>query len=153
MNDILILDKIQAAFVNTLRPEHFTNYLHCEECKDHDDTLKSKQLNELTINELAYPGYDPITFCTAEAKSYLFSTLAKITLETSTSDCAYWYGVQLINQLDYSGSDFLQLCNKLQREAVSDFLSYLIETRTNLIEQYDLIDDFLHAYEIWHDSN
>lgn len=54
------------------RPEHFTDRNHCCECADHDDLLRSRNIDSLTIDDLGNPGWDPICFVTDKAFFYYF---------------------------------------------------------------------------------
>lgn len=53
MGDELPLKKVQTLFENEPRPEHFTNYMHCEECYDHDQTLLQYPRDSLPLEKLA----------------------------------------------------------------------------------------------------
>jgi hypothetical protein len=144
-----IVAAIDAAFVSVSRPEHFTNFQHCEECLEHDQTLLSRAREDLTLEHLGQPGWDPVCFATPTAKAYLMPQLARLALQKSGSNVD-WYGSQLIFHL-YSGhtsNDLWQFCNPSQKKAVASLLLHLIDSRSNLIDKYCDTDDILRCYEL-----
>lgn len=42
------------------RPDHFTDPDHCEECRDHDETLRANTREEIPFEVLGNPAWDPI---------------------------------------------------------------------------------------------
>ena len=38
------------------KPAHFTNYEHCEECAEHDETLLSKTIDSIGLDEIGNEG-------------------------------------------------------------------------------------------------
>lgn len=57
---------VQNAFGAEPRPEHFTTYLHCSECAEHDDLLRRRDRKNLEIKDVNNPGWDPVCYLTAE---------------------------------------------------------------------------------------
>jgi hypothetical protein len=47
--DERILQIVRDAFASVPRPEHFTNYRHCDECYEHDELLRQRDRDSLTI--------------------------------------------------------------------------------------------------------
>lgn len=60
-----ILTGIDAAFCGIGRPEHFTNFTHCEECAEHDELLRMRDRETLCLEDVGNPGWDPICFCSS----------------------------------------------------------------------------------------
>ena len=141
---------IDGAFGPLKRPEHFTNYRHCEECLEHDQTLLSRPREQLTLEQLGMPGWDPVTFCTPEAKAYLLPVLARLVL-AEPEERYGWYGPQLLNHLyaAYEYNELWQFCSSTQREAVALLLLHIINTRAELIDSYVCADEFLRCHELW----
>jgi hypothetical protein len=77
-----VLDQIRQVFAGVQRPAHFTDYQHCEECAEHDQTLASNTPDTITLNELGNPGWDPICFATPQAFLYYMPALARLALDT-----------------------------------------------------------------------
>jgi hypothetical protein len=42
------------------RPEHFTDFLHCCECEEHDQALLSSDIASIGLDVLGNPGWDPM---------------------------------------------------------------------------------------------
>ena len=45
--DEAVIQNITEAFSGIEKPEHFTNFTHCDECKEHDDTLRARTVETL----------------------------------------------------------------------------------------------------------
>ena len=67
---------------NVPKPEHFTNYRHCCECAEHDETLLAQDVNSIGIEQLGNPGWDPLCFISPEGFLYYLPALIRITLAT-----------------------------------------------------------------------
>jgi hypothetical protein len=152
--DAAILSEIDTAFGTVERPEHFTNFTHCEECAEHDELLRTRDRDTLRIEDVGNPGWDPICFCSPNGIAYYFPALARLALAEQSLETYDWYGNQLLFHL-YSGftdNAFLQRCNIAQRQVVARFLAHIIETRAPLIDLYASADDFLRCHELWNDA-
>ena len=149
-SDVQILQAVQQAFAGCRRPDHFTNYKHCEECSEHDEVLRSRDIYTLHIEDVGNPGSDPICFTLPEGFAYYLPALARLTLE-EPGEPHGWYGVQLLFHLCYDGRQNQRLlaCTAEQRRAVVEFLRYLVEVRAELADRYRCTDDLFQAIEIW----
>jgi hypothetical protein len=97
-SDADILQIIKQAFAECRRPEHFTDYTHCEECAEHDEVLRSRDVDTLRIEDVGNPGWDPICFTTWEGFAYYFPALARLAFaEPEYADG--WYGTVLLFHL------------------------------------------------------
>ena len=135
----------------TNKPEHFTNYQHCCECAEHDETLGSHDIDSIGINELGNPGWDPICFCNAEGFLYYMPALIRLTLD-SMEKPEEFYLDQLLFHLIGDGKDNRRVsaCNAEQRQFVARFLEYLTENYMTRIEAgLCHADDILKAHDIW----
>lgn len=130
------------------RPEHFTDYTHCCECRDHDETLQGTDIDTIGMEELGNPGWDPICFATPEARLYYLPALIRLSLDTMHGDC---YLAQLLFHLRWDGpdNDFFQRCNPEQRRYIARFLEYAIETYPQELDDAFCADDALAALQIW----
>lgn len=128
--DAEILIKIDAAFGDVKKPEHFTNYTHCEECAGHDELLRARDKETLRIEDVGNICWQPISVCTAEGFAYFLPALARMALSEPTYEYG-WYGDTLEILLS-SSEKFLAYCNRAQRLAVADFLDHLNVSRASL---------------------
>ena len=151
--DAAILENIDETFGRVERPEHFADFTHCEECKEHDQTLRTYDRESLTIKDLGNPGWDPLCFCSANGIAYYFPTLARLAL-SEFDPSEGWYGAQLIFHLYHGFADnrFFQYCSVAQRQTVARFIAHTIETRASLIDLYGSADEFLRCHELWYSS-
>lgn len=143
-SDAEIIAAIDAAFGPIAKPAHFTDYTHCDECREHDETLGSHDRNTLPLNCMNNPGWDPLCFTSAQGIAYYMPTLARFAFAPGPS----FYGDQLLFHL-YSGgqyNSFLQFCDRAQRKAVAAFIEHLILTRPDDISA---VDHALAAEERW----
>ena len=133
------------------RPQHFTNYTHCCECADHDETLCNSDVDSIGLDELGNPGWDPLCFCTAEGLLYYAPALIRISLESADDD---FYFSQLLFHLDYEGADnrFLNACSPAQRKFIGDFVNYMILTYTEQLDGCFDEDIALRVAEFWSDQ-
>ena len=141
-----VLAEIDAAFGGVPRPNHFTNYEHCEECLEHDQTLSAKPRDELTREDLGMIGWNPVTFCQLPAKAYLFPRLAKELLAEPDTTWG-WYGPEFICLVECT--EFRHYCNEHQRATVAAILLHAIETRAGLVESYGYTNEFLACHAEW----
>jgi len=141
---------IDSAFGSINRPEHFTNYSHCEECLEHDQTLLSRSRDDLTLEQLGMPGWDPVSFCTPAAKAYLLPRLVRLALMTPEEQYG-WYVPQLLNHLyaGYDSNQLWKLCSPAQRTAVASLLLHMVNTRAALMDAYCCADELLRCHELW----
>lgn len=130
------------------KPEHFTNYQHCCECFDHDQTLLTHNVKSIGWDELGNAGWDPLCYVTPQGFIYYFPALVRLCLE---SDETNYYLSQFLFHLICDGykNQFVEVFNLQQRQFVVDFLTYLIESKAELIEQYGDTDNLFLAIDIW----
>ena len=133
--DQAVLEQIDFAFSGTQKPDHFTDYTHCDECADHDEVLLKRTRETLQRKDLGNAGWDPISFCSAEGIAYLFPALARFSLIPDVWSDKDWYADQLLSHLSYQGPDnqFLFWCDEGKRTAVYSLLKHLLESRPVLI--------------------
>ncbi len=133
---------------NVSRPEHFTNHLHCEECAEHDETLRNSSVESIGLKELGNPGWDPICFCSIEGKLYYMPALIRLCLDTLEEE---FYFEQLLFHLEYDGQDneLYMGCNEDQRNFIANFVESMIENHADKIEENLCTDEALKTYEIW----
>lgn len=146
--DCEALDRLIQAFHACPRPEHFTNFSHCDECAEHDQTLRSRTPETLAIEDVGNSASDPICFISPAGFAYFLPGLARLALQNAGMG---WYGPQLFQHLISNGPDNKRFthCSKQQRRAVADFLACLIDANTTRIEAHGAADDAVRAFDIW----
>jgi len=148
-SDTTILELLRNAFSDCLRPEHFTNYGHCSECRDHDHLLRSRDVNTLAIEDVGNSGWDPICYISPEGFAYYFPALARLALEDE-SKLYGWYGPQLLFHLnDNVCSRYLPHFRQEQKQAVVALLRHIGETRQDLLANYAQVKELQDAIDLW----
>lgn len=130
------------------RPSHFTNYNHCCECAEHDETLKAADIDTIGLKELGNPGWDPVCFCSDEGKKYFMPAFVRLALETVKNE---FYLEQFLFHLEGDGEEnsLYKSCSNPQRQLIASFIEFMINTYTNEIEANLCSDEVLRAYQIW----
>ena len=150
-SDASIIQTLQQAFAKRRRPEHFTDYTHCDECAEHDAMLRSRDIYSLRFQDVGNPGWDPICFITPEGFAYYLPALARLALEHPAKQHD-WYGAQLLLHLgsgDCMMMERIRVCTPEQRRAVVAFLHHLVETRSDMADSYLRSDELCRAIERW----
>jgi hypothetical protein len=149
-SDANIIEQTKQAFSTARRPEHFTDFTHCEECQEHDELLRSRDLDTLGMEDVGNPGWDPICFITPQGFRYYFPALARLALEEPTQQFG-WYLPQLLFHLTYDGpqSRHLQACSRQQHRAVVAILRHVVETRHDSIVSEGCANELQTAIELW----
>ncbi len=138
MTDSEIYSMIKKVFVDIPRPDHFTNYVHCEECQEHDDLLRSKDADSLSFADIGDPGWTPVPFMTAEALRYYFPALVRIALDSKRTGSPDNYIGSFLFTLGYNDFNKFTLFNHEERKAV---LTLLIHLKGSLSERYGFDQD------------
>jgi hypothetical protein len=152
--DAEVLADVTRVFGAVPRPANFTNHPFCSECEEHDQTLQAHTLDTLSIEEVGSQAWNPIVMCTPDAFRYLMPALARICLGPSDHPMWGWYGDQFIHSdLRRNGprNDRWQACTPEERACIARFLEHVIETRGDLITEYDMQHEVLDAFAIWSD--
>ena len=148
--DSEILHSLNEAFSKCPRPEHFTNWTHCEECAEHDTLLCSRDVFSLTIEDVGNVGWDPISYVSPEGFAYYLPALGRLAM-TKPALPFEWYGSQLLSHLcsDGPNNNRALACTPTQRTAVVSFLSHLAESHAEWVEDSMCADELLEAIRIW----
>ncbi len=133
---------------STEKPKHFTNYQHCEECSEYDETLLNSNINTIGLKELGSPGWDPICFCTAEGMKYYMPSFVRLSLSTMDDE---FYLEQFLFHLESNGkdNDLYQSCDEKQRLFILKYIEYIIINHTNELEYNCCENEALKVQEIW----
>jgi hypothetical protein len=151
--DCAALELVRQAFQDCARPEHFTNFQHCEECAEHNQTLLSRTPDAITRQEVGNSGWDPICFVSSEGFRYYVPGLARLVIEDSPHGFD-WYAAQFLWHLISDGPSNTRVkeCSPMQRKALAAFVGHIIETRAEQLDKECLADDAVRAWEIWNDE-
>ena len=144
--------KQQAKLVfNLPKPDHFSNYNHCCECAEHDQTLLTCDVDSIGLQQLGNPGWDPLCFSSAEGLLYYLPALIRLTLDTIDNPRESYLDQMLFHLIqDGENNRLVKACSKEQRNFVSAFLEYLVENHCSQIETGGFSsEDILRAHEIW----
>jgi hypothetical protein len=130
------------------KPKHFTNYTHCEECEEHDQTLINSTIDSIGLEELGNPASDPICFSSAEGKMYYMPSFIRLSLDSMEAE---FYLGQLLFHLegDGKGNKLFTACNTEQRKFIHHFIEYVILNHTEQIEANGYENEALKVQEIW----
>jgi hypothetical protein len=133
----------------TGKPEHFTNFTHCEECTEHDEMLINADVENIGMEQLGNPGWDPMCFCSVEGKKYYMPALVRLCLETIRTNDPYLMQFFFHLEADGENNDLIAGCTPGQRDFIASFIGHLIDKYAKEIEENSCTDNALKVYEIW----
>ena len=136
---------------STPKPDHFTNYSHCCECTEHDQTLLAFDVDSIGLEQLGNPGWDPLCFSSTEGIIYYMPALVRLVVDT-IDDPSKSYLDQMLFHLIKDGPEnsLVTACNEEQRKFIAEFLEYVInECSEQIASEARTSDDLLKAHEIW----
>ncbi len=143
-----IYERVEWAFSAAPRPEHFTDFKHCEECADHDETLRAFDRDTIGLAQLGNPGWDPMCFVLPGAFQYYFPAMVRLTIDSQGSDS---YLDQFLFHITYDGEDsrFFRLFSNPQRKVTLEVLRYIRANMAELIREWDFESDLEEAIALW----
>ena len=152
-DDLRILESLRTAFPDCAKPDHFTNYTHCEECLSHDEFLRSGDRESLRLEEVNNPGWDPLCFASPEGFCYYLPALVRFSLMPSPN--VAWHFPQLLFHLthQYERNRHLKHANVEQRQSIVVFLRHIASTKKSIIESYLCTKDLELAIRLWSDGS
>ena len=130
------------------RPAHFTNHTHCCECREHDEELQPYTPATIPRSALGTMGWDPITFCTDEGFRYWLPALIRIVLSIKGADNYYEQFLWHMQAVE-GGHDRYAVCTEEERSVIAMTLAWLLEHRSEEIEQECVAQELLWAIERW----
>jgi hypothetical protein len=77
MTEAELLGLVDRAFRSSPRPAHFTNFDHCGECAEHDELLRSRDRDTLTLDDVGNAGWDPLSFTSSAGVAYYMPALVR----------------------------------------------------------------------------
>ena len=125
-NDDAVLKLVDASFANVPRPEHFTNWNHCDECSEHDATLRSQERGSFEIQVVLNPCWNPLAFMTPEGFQYFFPELVRMALNDSKHGFLHDF---LRNRIcTYNDNRQVSLFTPAQIRSTLQFFEYAMNT-------------------------
>lgn len=150
MNADKIINDAYRAFSSFSRPEHFTDYTHCEECAEHDETMRSCSLSEVGPNQVGNPGWSPIPFLTEQAYGYVMPRLLELALTNGTNahgePFVFQYLLALTPSPEYRKFDYF---TPEQATVVLESLYFIREHMTAIVEDECCDKDLVGAITQW----
>jgi len=139
MTDAQALAALEAAFAAARKPDHFTDYEHCSECKDHDDVLRSRTRSTIQLSDVDNPGRNPINFLTPEGFCYYLPALARLALsqegEAFLVDLVPFHLCDtLYDKKAHRYHPWLTVLNDEQRQAILQFVRHVASTRRGIMD-------------------
>ena len=133
------------------KPSSFGNPLHCCECFEYDETLRTHNIDSIGRDQLGNPGWDPMTYSSVDGAMYYMPALIKLTLDTMDNPQEMYIDQMLFTlNRDGAGNELITACNTEQRIFIADFLDYLIGHYDSEVESRIFCStQVLKAHEIW----
>ena len=118
--------------------------MRCEECAGHDEVLRSRDIETLSIEDVGNPGWDSICFSSPEGFGYYFPALSRLAL-------ARPFGPQLLFHLCNHGrlNERILGCTPEQRRSIVDLLHHILEARADFADSSLCAGELLDAIEYW----
>jgi hypothetical protein len=149
MTEAELLGLVDRAFRSSPRPAHFTNFDHCGECAEHDELLRSRDRDTLTLDDVGNAGWDPLSFTSSAGVAYYMPALVRLALEAREPLGGLWYAGQLMIHFWHGGryNKHLHEFDAQQRHAVIAFAEFLINERPQ--ESGPYAEDLLQVHDYW----
>lgn len=145
-----IINDAYRAFSNFSRPEHFTNYAHCEECAEHDETMRSCSLSDIGSNQVGNPGWSPIPFLTEQAYGYVMPRLLELALNNSFNNdndpFVFQYLLALTPSPEHRTLDYF---TPEQATVILNSLYYIRDHMATVIENECCESNLVEAITLW----
>ena len=139
MRRFYIISEVREAFGYIGRPATFIrNTCSCDECMEHEGDMQQFDPNDLPLEQLNKPGWDPICFASNEAFMYFMPGLVKLLLN-HTDD----YVQQFIFHVEQP--DRLNALTPEQAQALTHVLDFLVTHRAMALEDNLVVDDLNRA--------
>jgi hypothetical protein len=146
-----VLAAINEAFGRTPRPEHFTDYRHCEECAEHDETFRSHTPQSIGFDELGNMGWDPVCFVSVEGYRYSMPAFARLVLnggeDRETPDGLPYCQSYLDQFLFHLSDERIESFDEAQRNAVLSLLLFVADEMPEEVDRTPDDERLLEAIE------
>lgn len=112
-------EELLRVFSKRRKPEHFTNYGHCSDCKEFDDLLRSFTRDNISFSELGNIAWNPISSANVEGFLYYMPALARLALGKGDK---YFLDQFMIH---VNKKERLRCMTEEEKDALRNFLVYL----------------------------
>ncbi len=130
-----IIAEAQQAFSGLSRPGMFIRgTCKCEECLEHEETMQSFTPDNVPLDKLDNPGWDPICFASDKAFAYFMPGLVRLVLQ-HTDD----YVQQFLFHLE--NSDRIAVFTQKQARALLYVLDYLTLECSEILDNNLVVDE------------
>jgi len=127
-----VYETLIEVFSRRKRPEHFTNFNHCDDCKEFDEILRSFTRENITFKELGNIAWNPISDATINGFFYYFPALSRLALGKGSEYFIDQFLIHVDNQ------DRLDNMSNEERQVFKDYLIWLqTEMKDELDENLD----------------
>lgn len=141
MKSEAVISEVQQAFAHVKRPTLFIRETcACDECLEHEADMQSFAPDDLPLDKLDNPGWDPICFASDEAFAYLMPGLVKLVL-ARTDD----YVQQFLFHLEQP--DRLAVFTPSQSRALIHVLDFLLLHQAEALEDNFVVDELYRTRE------
>lgn len=128
MDTGLLLSRIAEVFQCERPTRMVRNPGHCDECAEHDDTMRSVTPDSISLTQVGSPAWDPVCFLNDEAWRYFMPGLTRLALGHGED----YYLDQFLFHL---ASGRIEALDAAQCTAVSALLDQLYESMPDEIER------------------
>ena len=134
MNLEQLIANAYQVFSEIEKPQHSTNYSHCEECAEYDEMLSTVEKRDLSIEQIGTVCWGPVPFLTPEATAYYIPRLIELAAEGVENKDLEPYFNQFINTVceGPSGRQY-SLFGDVHRRAVASVLIYIKSNYYDLV--------------------
>jgi hypothetical protein len=145
-----VIEKLYKEFSVYKRPAHFTDYKHCDECEEHDETMRRATLETLCSEHLGCIGYAPFSFLTEEGFAHYLLRIIELAAIGELNKFGEPFVLQVALQLCPTNNyDRFSRYTKSQCKAVYDALCHTNATQYEALSEYCYISDMENAIEYW----
>lgn len=136
-----VITEVRRAFGGIPRPEPFIRgTCWCEECTDHDQEMRAFPPDDLPLEQLDNPGWDPICFASDQAFAYLMPGMVRLALEHT-----FDYIDQFLFHLGLP--ERVAVLTPDQLNALIGVLELLVEESPEALQRNLAEDDLLQVWE------
>ena len=136
-----LISDVQEAFGHFRRPNTFIRgTCSCDECMEHEDDMQRFDLDDLPLEQLNKPGWDPICFASNEAFGYFMPGLVKLLLNHTNE-----YVQQFLFHVEQP--DRLSALTQEQACALTHVLDFLVLHRAKVLEDNLVVDELYRTRE------
>lgn len=136
-----VIFEVLEAFAHVQRPTLFIRETcACDECLEHEAEMQSFVPDNLPLDKLDNPGWDPICFASNAAFAYLMPGLVKLVL-AKTDD----YVQQFLFHVEQP--DRVAAFTPMQSRALTHVLDFLLLHQADALEDNFLVDELYRTRE------